>query len=333
MSRSPPAVAGPGPSTEANRRLGDLDAEGEDDPDAMQGVEEAVRDIVNGRGQSEEEDELQGEVPTWPRPMLKRDPVPNPSASAKVKGKQRAVEPIREAVPNPSPSAKRKQAAPETEPESEDSSDDSSWRNKVIVSRPKALNRPPPKQRYPVRGRPSGKLFLTPCQNCVKGNIDCEVDLKGGACVGCKRKKQGCPYAPRRATSKKVKSKAKIESEDEDTDRPISTAPLNVSIPPIATLTSASPPRPTPGKRAPQPTARLPTRAPPLREARTRATQAIQEAAGGQLASPPTVEPRPVRRRSPSGSRTQKPNAGAFFVPVNSTIWQSLTFVDSPIQQ
>src|SRR5271163_319042 len=91
--------------------------------------------------------------------------------------------------------------------------------------------------------------------------------------------------------------------------------PPPLSVPPITTLPSSSPSRPTNPQVGANPDARLPTRAPPLRAARLRATQAIRAAVGGQVLSSPTVQRRPVRRTSPSGSRTRPVLGMSYFFP------------------
>jgi hypothetical protein len=324
---SPTAVAGPGPRSLAyftsvweaagrsalqpETRLGDLDADGEDDPDAMEGVEEVVRDFVQSGGPAEPEEEVRRDKV----PRKSAEAVPNPTFSAKAKGKQRAWV----AVPNPTQASKtkaRKRPAPQTEHEGDlstlsDASDATgwaSWEKRVIVSRPKPLERQPlerkPQPKRQVRLRPSGLFLDPPCRNCGKVGIECEEDLRGGACVACKRKKQACSYAPRRQRKPKITSKPMVESEDDDSERHI------LSAPPIATLASRSPSLPN-AKPSPQ----LPTRAPPLREARMRATRAIHEASRPRPASPPTVVSRTVRRKSPAGSRSRQPKFGTrFFV-------------------
>src|SRR5277367_6767843 len=99
-ARSPSATAGPGPKTlatfananvvqarnagrtegrEERTRLGELDADGEDDPDAMEGVEEVVRDYVDSGTQS---------AVTQKVPTRTQEAVPNPTFSAKVTGQQ-----------------------------------------------------------------------------------------------------------------------------------------------------------------------------------------------------------------------------------------------------
>lgn len=351
-ARSPLAIAGPGPNTLAamadggsrstpehaiggyhgsaavRTRLGDLDADGEDDPDAMEGVEEVVRQFVQSRGQSDSEDpsEVGGRKTKGPSQAA----VPNPTFGTG-KGKQRAPKPMQDAVPNPTLSLKAKgkqRARPETDHEREvttlsdvtDNSGWSSWQDRVIVSRPPPRERKPQQPRKPVRTQPSGRVYDPPCLNCRRGSrrgeLECEEPRGGGACIGCKRKKQGCQYALLVAKKKVVKSKPQIESEDDDSDGPISTArprpSVYVSLPPITTLSASSPSHPTQLPSGPKPSPRLPTRAPPLREARIRATRAIQAAAAVQVTSPPIVEPRPMRRRSPSGTRTRMPVSGIF---------------------
>lgn len=356
-ARSPLAIAGPGPTTlaavgrsadtaigeyfgsasgpEAPTRLGDLDADVEDDPDAMEGVEEAVRGFVESRGQSDSGDPSEVEAEKTRGPSPTQDAVPTPTFSGTLKRKQPASKPMQADDPTPTLSEKAKgkqRARPETDQQTDastlsevtDKSGSSSWRDRVIVSRPKPRER----KQYPrkaVRSRPSGKLYDPPCRNCRKGRMDCEEPRAGGACVGCKRKKQACAYALIAAKKKVFTSKPEIESEDDDTDRPTLTAPprpsLDPLVPPITTLTSFSPSRRPHRSSAPKPPPRLPTRAPPLREARLRASQAIQEAAGVRFSSPPTVTPRPVRRRSPSGSRNRNAvPCRFFFFHVNSTL-------------
>ena len=54
--------------------------------------------------------------------------------------------------------------------------------------------RPHPKR----RGQGTGVFFDVPCSLCKAGGRPCEKDAKGGACVGCKRRKTGCSLLPTR---------------------------------------------------------------------------------------------------------------------------------------
>lgn len=280
-------------------RLTDLEGDGEDEAaDAMKGVEDVVQRYVMGPiGSDGEEGETEVNPPT---PTMEE--VPRGLPSAKAQGKRR----IRPQTDEESDTS--------TLSKSDDESGSGKLDKKVIFYRPKPREDRGHKKRTVVT-RPSGRYLEPPCLRCVKGRLDCEKDRAGGACVPCKKKKQGCTYGVI-TTKKKFKSKAEIESEDDDSDRPIRPPPTragnrpNIPAPSITVLDSPTPSMPTETQEPPVPSARLPTRAPPVREARLRASQAIRAAAGLQLHSSPTVEPQPVRRKSGSGSRDRKGKSG-----------------------
>ena len=159
----------------------------------------------------------------------------------------------------------------------------------------KPIERPEKAPRSHVTIRPLGTYFVPVCLHCMNAQLPCEKDRARGACILCKKRKQACQYAGCRM-KKLIQSKAEIKSEDDASDRPISSRP-QVSVPPIAVLT---PPASIPAwacqvreavlaptsipARVRQAFTSIPARvcqgrtgAPPVREAATKATEAIRQ--------------------------------------------------------
>ncbi|KAF8816600.1 hypothetical protein BYT27DRAFT_7248037 [Phlegmacium glaucopus] len=114
-----------------------------------------------------------------------------------------------EVKPPPSKRAKGK------EKEKQRGSDNESWCESIIVSRPRPTVSTHSQQK--PRGRagpiPTGELHLSPCSRCRIGGKDCEKQEAGGACVNCRTFKHKCEYAKRARNQKK--SKPMVESEDD----------------------------------------------------------------------------------------------------------------------
>jgi hypothetical protein len=238
VSPVPPAVAGPGPATLAAQAarawisatsgqicwplgFANLDAEGDDNPAAANAVDGALKELLEEMANEESGGESGGAL------------------QGIGKGKGKAMGSVR-----PGGQDRLSPLTDSTDPD-----------NKVIH----VQRRPPPKaqpgKHQTRRIEPSGEFHSPACVRCRRARflIQCEKDANGGACIPCKRKKQGCSYAvvhrrtqqPRRP----VKSKPVVESEDADGSAS-ETALSDRPLPP-------------------------PRRAPPPRDARTRATAAI----------------------------------------------------------
>ena len=241
-------------------RMGDLNADGDDEAGMMEAVNRTVDQAMKFVDEDEENESQED--------------------THRQKGKQRARSPEDPIV---SDSSK----------DSDAFSDD----HKVIVSRPRPRPRADRGLRKGVAINPSGRYLDPPCIRCVKAGLACEKDRGGGACVFCKKRKQSCEYAVRR-NKKKMQSKPEIESEDDDSEPPVpSRSHPRVSLPEIACLTPPSAPT------------RPRTRAPPVREARTRATEAIREFSQTGLARPVSEHQRP-RRAPPSGTHSRSAGMG-----------------------
>ena len=288
---------------EGDPRLGDLDADGQDEDSVMGPTDSMLARALAGVDENDEEG-IDGGDEDEGKPA---------KDSRMAKGKQRARSP--------------------DDARDSDDSDWSSWGKRVIVSRPKPIERPEKAPRRHVTIRPSGTYFDIPCLRCVNAEVACEKDRAGGACVFCKKRKQSCQYAGRR-TKKPIQSKAEIESEDDASDRPISShQQRHVSRPPIAVLTplGSVPARPrkvrdavlVPTTSHPAstsiPETSIPTRvrqvrtgAPPVREAATKATQAIRQFTAGGQVFPPPADIKPSRQAPPTGTQSRSKGKGEF---------------------
>jgi len=282
-----PAIAGPGPTTEFNRAIGygnirhpvpiydgemeedelesdgggvkdgegerksfaDVDAEGEDDPDAMVGVAEGVEWFLRRAAESDVEME--------------------DATKSGDKGKGKAREPT------------GTMGDPMMLSASESDSDWGTRENKVIVSRPpkfKPTKMPAPTQQQ-RNIRPTGRYFDEPCSRCVVGGWRCEKDERGGSCIACKQKKQRCTHSNPTRRGTRVKSKAFIDSDDDDEHSAGFTTDANT-------------------KKVPKPE---PTRQAPSRKARTKAKVAIRAAVAEDVRQSAKRSGKKPRRRSVSG--------------------------------
>ena len=261
----------------------DLDADGEDEDSVMGPTDSVLAKVLAGVDEDDEEG-IDGGDEDEGKPA---------EDSQTAKGKQRAQ----------SPDNARKS----------NNSGWSSWGKRVIVSRPKPIERPEKAPRSHVTIHPSGTYFVPACLYCMNAQLPCQKNRAGGACILCKKRKQACQYAGRR-TKKPIQSKAEIESEDDASNRPISSWP-QVSVPPIAVL---APPASVPAQARqvreavlaptfiPAPTPipawvrQVRTGAPPVREATTKATEAIHQFTAAGQVFPLPADIKPSRRAPPT---------------------------------
>ncbi len=62
--------------------------------------------------------------------------------------------------------------------------------------------------------KPTGKVFGEPCDKCQQAEQKCEVDVAGGACVNCKKRKSKCSH------TQKVEGRRKVARSESGSGRP-----------------------------------------------------------------------------------------------------------------